>query len=125
MNMKNQDIFISATKARNNFFDLLEKVKKEPFPVNITVKGIPEAVVMSKEEFDGLTATIETLSDSELMEKIRRSDDDIKAGRYVSWEDVKKELALEGEFVVADRGKKKYVSGSTTKTSRERSQKIR
>ena len=123
--MKNQDIFVSATKARNNFFDLLEKVKKEPFPVNITVKGIPEAVVMSKEEFDGLMATIETLSDSELMEKIRRSDEDIKAGEYSLWEDVKKELGLKEEYIVADRGNKKYVSGSATKTSRKGPKKIR
>lgn len=125
MNMKNQDAFVSATSARNNFFDLLERVKKEPFPVNITVKGVPEAVVMSKEEFDGLMATIETLSDSELMEKIRRSNEDIKAGKYSLWEDVKKELGLKGEYIAADRGNKKYVSGHTTKTSRKRPKKIR
>lgn len=106
--------FINATDARNNFFDLLEKIKKSPYPINITVKGIPEAVIMSKEEFDGWIATIETLSDTELMKSIRQSEKDIKAGRYRDWEEVKKELGL---------GDKKYVSGKTIKPGGKRSQK--
>lgn len=122
MNIANT--FVSATEARNNFFDLLGKVKNGPFPINITVKGVPEAVIMSKDDFDGWMATIETLSDPELMEKIRQGDEDIKAGRYSSWEDVKKELGLEG-YMVADKGKKKYVSSSTVKTGKKRSQKVR
>lgn len=123
MNIANT--FVSATDARNNFFDLLGRVKKGPFPINITVKGVPEAVIMSKEEFDGWMATIETLSDPELMEKIRQGDEDIKAGRYSSWKDIKKELGLEEGYMVADKGKKKYVSGNTVKTSKKRSQKVR
>lgn len=123
MNIANT--FVSATEARNNFFDLLGRVKKEPYPINITVKGVPEAVIMSKEEFDGWMATIETLSDPELMEKIRQGDEDIKAGRYSSWGDVKKELGLEGGYMIADKGKKKYVSGSAIKTGKKRPQKIR
>ena len=37
---------------------------------------------MSKDDYDGWLATIETLSDPELMEAIRQGDEDIKAGRY-------------------------------------------
>ncbi|MDP3998502.1 MAG: type II toxin-antitoxin system Phd/YefM family antitoxin [bacterium] len=106
--------FINATDARNNFFDLLDKVKKSPYPINITVKGIPEAVIMSKEEFDGWIATIETLSDAELMKSIRQSEKDIEAGRYRDWEEIKKELGL---------GEKNYVSGKTIKPGGKRSQK--
>lgn len=106
--------FINATDARNNFFDLLDRVKKSPYPINITVKGIPEAVIMSKEEFDGWIATIETLSDTELMKSIGQSEKDIEAGRYRDWEEVKKELGL---------GEKNHVSRKTLKPSRKRSQK--
>lgn len=106
--------FINATDARKNFFGLLAKVKKGPYPVNITVKGIPEAVIMSKEEFDGFVATIETLSDPGLMRSIRQSEKDLAAGRFRSWKEVKKELGLV---------EKKYVSGKTVKSSRKRSQK--
>lgn len=99
--------YITATEARNNFFDLLDQVKKGPYPIHITLKGIPEAVIMSKDDYDGWVATIETISDPELMEAIREGDEDIKAGRYRSWEDVKKDLAR-GSYLIADKGRKKY-----------------
>lgn len=87
--------YITATDARKNFFELLENVKRRPTPVNITVKGIPEAVIMSREDYDSWIATIETLSDPELMDQIRESDADFKAGRYENWEDVKRELGFD------------------------------
>lgn len=117
--------YITATEARNNFFEFLEQVKKSPYPINITLKGIPEVVVMSKDDYDGWIATIETLSDSELMESIRQSEKDIKAGRYQSWEEVKRELGLENNYLVADRGNKKYVSSRVNKASKKRSKKTR
>lgn len=122
--MTNANLFITATEARNNFFGLLEKVKKGPFPVNITVKGIPEVVIMSKEEYDSWIATIETLSDPELMASIRQSEKDFKAGRYTSLEEVIKELGLE-DFLVSDKGKKKYVSGKSSQLGKKRSKKAR
>jgi len=115
-------LFVTATKARNNFFELLEKVKKSPYPVNITIKGIPEVVIMSKEEYDSWLATIETLSDSELMASIKESEKDFKAGHYKTWEEIKKELKLD-DYLVADKGKEKYVSRRTVRSSRKRAKK--
>ncbi len=116
--------YITATEARNNFFDLLEKVKKGPYPINITVKGIPQAVIMDKEDYDAWMATMETLSDPELMKQIRQSEEDFKAGRYKDWEEVKKELGLK-DYLIADKGKKKYVSSKTVGQSRKRVKKTR
>lgn len=120
--MTNANLFITATEARNNFFDLLEKVKKGPFPVNITVKGIPQVVIMSKEEYDSWIATVETLSDPELMASIKQSEKDFKAGRYSSLEKVKRELGLE-DFLISDKGKRKYVSGKSSQFGKKRSKK--
>lgn len=92
--MSNIKTYVGATEARNNFFDLLEQVKKIPYPVNITINGIPEAVIMSKEEYDGWMATFETLADGELMRSIKQSRADFKNGRYESWEKIKKESWL-------------------------------
>lgn len=124
--MTTSSTYITATDARNNFFELLEQVKKGPYPINITIKGIPEAVVMSKEDYEGWLATIETLSDPELMEAIRRGDEDINAGRYKSWDEVKKDLNKDS-YLIADRGKNKYtvrhVPNISLKQSRKRSKK--
>ena len=113
--MNNSDTFITATEARNNFFDLLEKVKKGPYPINITVKGIPEVVLMSKDDYDSWMATCETLADSELMEDIREGDKNFAAGEYKTLEEVEKELG----FSIADKGNKKYVSSSPRKQGRK------
>ncbi len=117
------NIFITATDARKNFFNLIDKVKKSPYPINITVKGIPEVVVMSKEEYDGWMATIETLSDKELVEAIKVSGKNFKEGKYQTWQEVKKELGIE-EMKFSD-VKGKYVSNLSRKSSKKRSKKIR
>lgn len=115
--------YIAATEARNNFFELLARIKKEPYPINITVKGIPEAVIMNKEDYDAWMATYETLSDPELMEGIRESDKNFAAGKYKTLEQVEKELGL-GKELLADKGKKKYVSSHTGKKGGKRVKKI-
>ena len=123
MIMKTTDLYITATEARNNFFNLLAKVKKSPYPINITVKGVPEVVVMSKEEYDGWMATIETLSDKELVESIKESDKNFKEGKYQTWQEVKKELGIE-ETKFSDR-KGKYVSSFPRKSGKKRTKKVR
>lgn len=122
MYMNKSKLFITATEARNNFFELLERAKRGSFPINITVKGIPEVVIMGKEDYDAWVATIETLSDPELMEAIRESDKNFAEGKYQTWEEVKKELGL-SKNTLSDKGKKKYVSGHSRKSRQKRSKK--
>lgn len=49
-------------------------------------------VIISKDEYDSMQATIEALSDSELLEQIGKSKGDIKKGRVRKWDDFSKEL---------------------------------
>lgn len=122
--MKPNQTYISATEARNNFFELLEKVKKGPFPINITVKGIPEVVLMSKEDYDGWMATIETLSDPELMDGIREAEKNFKEGKYQTLEEVEKEFGY-GKYATLSDIKKKYVSNTSRKSGKKRIEKTR
>ncbi|MFH1903666.1 MAG: type II toxin-antitoxin system Phd/YefM family antitoxin [Candidatus Omnitrophota bacterium] len=114
--------FINATEARKSFFELLEKVERGPYAINVTVKGIPRAVIMSKEEFDGWMATLETLSDPELMRSIRESEKDLRSGRYSSLEAVEKEIGLASS--VSEK-KSRYVSGKSSKLGKKRPKKSR
>ncbi len=106
--------FINATDARKDFFDLLNKLGKNPYPFVITHKSAPQGVLMSWEDYNSWVATMETLADPELVEAIRVGDRDIAAGRYRGWEDVKKELGLDGN-----------VQRSHYQSSRKRSKKTR
>ena len=53
-----------------------------------------EWITLSLDEYESMKATIETLSSPEAMEMIRKSEEDIKAGRTKKLGDVKKELGI-------------------------------
>ena len=121
--MKTTDLFITATNARNNFFNLLAKVKNSPYPISITVKGIPEVVVMNKDDYDGWMATLETLSDKELMESIKESDKNFKEGKYQTLNEVEKELKI-GKYRLLSDVKGTYVSSVSRKSGKKRIKKV-
>jgi prevent-host-death family protein len=85
---------LPLTEARNKFAELIDEVSKVFTRFTITRNGKPEAVIMSKEEYDALIDTIEILSNSDTMASIRRGEKDIKAGRVKPLEDVLKDLQL-------------------------------
>ena len=60
----------------------------------LKIEGKHEAawVTISSDEYDSMKATIEALSDSEVMEQFRKSEEDIKAGRTKSWDEFVKEF---------------------------------
>ncbi len=49
-------------------------------------------VIISKDEYDSMQATIEALSDNELLKQISKSKEDIQKGRVKKWDDFSKEL---------------------------------
>ncbi len=86
---------ISITEARRDLpklVDLADTVAKKTF---ITVKGKVKAAIISAEELESLEATLEVLSDPKAMEAIKKGEEDIKAGRVHSWEDIKKEYNID------------------------------
>lgn len=60
----------------------------------ITKRGHPEAVIMSIEDYEGILETLEIQSDKALMRRIKKAEQDLKKGRGVPLEEVKKELGL-------------------------------
>ncbi len=78
---------LTATKARQNLFDVLRKSIKGHTPIQITSKS-GDAVLMSKEDYESLLETIELMSIPEMRESIRRAKEDIKAGRTKSMKEI-------------------------------------
>lgn len=100
-------ITVSATNARANLYDLIDKVSASGKSVAITNKGETKAVLISPEELRSWEVTMEVMQDKELMDQIRESEKDIKAGRVYDWEDIKKELGLDAPSKVNKQGKKR------------------
>ncbi len=49
-------------------------------------------ITISSDEYESMKSTLEVLSDPELLEQIKESEEDYKAGRYKKLEDLVKEL---------------------------------
>ena len=62
--------------------------------IAITNKGETKAVLISAEELASWEATMEVMSDKKLVMGIKKGLEDIKKGRVVSWEEVKKKAGL-------------------------------
>ncbi len=86
---------VPFTEARSTLSDLLDYVQAEQDHVVITRNGKQVALLMSMDEWESWEETIEVLSDTELMETLRRSEEDVQAGRLVEWDEVKRDLGLD------------------------------
>lgn len=82
------DRFVSVTEAKSRLLNLVRDLKTRQEIVAITLDGVPSAVLLSMDQFEGLMETIEILSDQKAMRSLRRSLKQAEAGRWVSHERV-------------------------------------
>lgn len=73
---------VMFSKARAEFASLLDKVNDDAAPVEIVRRDKPSAVLMSKEEYEGMMETLYLLSSPANAARLRKSMADIEAGRY-------------------------------------------
>ena len=84
--------YVTTTKARQHLTSLVKNAKKRLDEYIITVNGLPAAVLMSIDEYESWQETNEIRSDPGLVKAIKEGEEDIKKGRYVTLEQLKKEL---------------------------------
>jgi antitoxin YefM len=82
---------VPFTEARATLSELLDWVQARQDHVVITRNGKQVALLMSMDEWESWEETIEVLQDEELMAKLKRSEEDVKAGRLVDLDDVLRE----------------------------------
>lgn len=81
---------VPFTEARANLTELLDDVEDRQEHVLITRNGRPSAVMISADEYESLEETLEILQDKDLLEALRKSEDDIRSGRLTSLADLRK-----------------------------------
>lgn len=117
MNSKNT---LSITEARKRIFKIADEVQAGSKYYYLTDKGRAKAVLMSADEFESWQETLEVMKDfPDLANDAKEAAKDYKQGNYITLEEL---LAKEG-FVLADKGKKKYVPSGNSKKSAKRSKK--
>ena len=85
INMLTIQDYIPVTKAKTAFLDIIRKIEDSNDAIAITKNGVPEAVLLSMNKFEGLMETLEILSDEKAMKSIRKS---IKEARNEKWLDL-------------------------------------
>lgn len=86
---------LPITKARQELTSLVENAKKRLDEYVITVNGTPAAVIISAAEYESWKETNEILADKKLMKAIKQGEEDIRKGRYITLDQLKKELKLD------------------------------
>ena len=85
---------LPVTEARKNLTTLVNRANRLLDEYIITVNGKPAAVIMSAAEYESWKETNEILNDPGLMKAIKKGEEDIRKGRYITFEQLKKELKL-------------------------------
>ena len=80
--------YISVTKAKSKLLDIIRKIESSDNTVAITKNGVPEAVLLSMNKFQGLVETLEVLSDEKAMKSIRKSIKEAREGKWFDFDEV-------------------------------------
>lgn len=64
---------ISASEAKKRFPKLIQQVNQDDRVVALTHHGIPSAILLSLDQYQGLIETAEILGDRKTMRSLRRS----------------------------------------------------
>jgi prevent-host-death family protein len=85
---------VPFTEARSTLSELLDFVEAEQEHVVITRNGKNVGLLMSMDEWESWEETFEVLQDEELLEALKQSEEDVRAGRLHHWDEVKRDLDL-------------------------------
>ena len=80
--------YVPITKAKNDLLAIVRQVEKADSTIAVTKNGVPAAVILSMERFEGLLETLDILSDEETMKSLRRSIRQARAGKWLRYEEV-------------------------------------
>lgn len=87
---------LPITEARHKLKELTEEFaeENEPGAVAVTRRGKPVLALMPWDLYETIMETLEVLGDEELTESLRLSIQDLRDGKTIPWEEVKKDLGL-------------------------------
>ena len=80
--------YIQVTKAKSILLDLVRNITASDDAIAITKNGVPEAVLISMNKFEGLLETLDILSDEKAMTSIRKSIRQADKGMWLDFDTV-------------------------------------
>ena len=91
------DRIIPISDLQNQAKKIVESVKKTRDPIIITQRGRPAALLVNYEDYEGMVATLEEMSQPDWRERLAEAERDSKAGRGIELEEWKAKRAKGGK----------------------------
>lgn len=87
---------LSITQLRSQLLELADELNRSSAagPVTVTKRGKPVLALLPWELYESLTETLDILGDETLMDSLRQSVKEARAGKTIPWEKVKQRLDL-------------------------------
>lgn len=82
---------INLSEAKDKLSQLVKETAETTRQIIISVNGRNQVMLISMDEYESLMETIEILKDQSLVKKIAASMEDIKKGKVVNFEDIRKD----------------------------------
>jgi len=92
--MKLTSSTVSASKARSNFYTLIDQVANNLKRFTITKRGEAQVVMMHPDEVASWDETMEILADKKIVAEILKSESERKTGKVVTEEKLFRELGI-------------------------------
>ena len=78
--------------ARKELTRLPEELTAQPATVTVTRRGKPVLAIITWEDYEALTETIEILSEDDGIAQLRRTIQEMNDGKTLNWEDARASL---------------------------------
>ena len=86
--MKDISTYIPISKAKSDLLEIIRRLENVQDAVAVTKNGVPAAVILSMEKYQGLLETLDILSDETAMKSLRTSLRQARKGRWVKYDEV-------------------------------------
>ncbi len=67
------DSYVPVTKAKAKLLDMIRDIDDKDDTIAITKNGVPQAVIMSMEQYEAMRETMAIMADEDIMGQIRDS----------------------------------------------------
>jgi antitoxin YefM len=86
--MKDISTYIPISKAKSDLLEIIRRLENVEDAVAVTKNGVPAAVILSMERYQGLLETLDILSDEKTMKSLRTSFRQARKGKWVKYDEV-------------------------------------
>jgi prevent-host-death family protein len=85
---------VTLKELRPNLPKIIQAVDKQMERYIITQRGLPKAIILSLDDFEGILETLEILQDKAGLSRLKKAEREAKAGKTRSLKEIHRDLSI-------------------------------